>query len=697
MKTESHDSGWKMYLFFSIVLGITAIGSYLMADYLWRFGMEPLLVGLWIVFTILFGYLAFGFTHAATGFFIRRLGVRSAGLPPSPDLESTSKSSRKPRIAVTLPVYNEPVDRVFAGLRAIFESTVSVPGGDMFDFFVLSDSNQPEQWLAEEAAWARLTRECNGIDRIFYRRRPGNTGKKSGNIADFCRTWGKHYDYMIVLDADSIMTGKTFLHLVGMMEKNPRVALIQTAPRLVGGESLFGRIQQFSNRLYGEVFMEGLAFWQESGGNFWGHNAIIRMKPFIRQCDLPKLPGKSPFGGHILSHDFVEAGLLRRVGWEVWMAHKLEGTYEEGPQGIVESAVRDRRWCQGNLQHGMLLFARGFRGRTRVHLANGILGYVSSPLWLLFMILSAFAIGSNEDLLSAAPNGGAALLAMTAVLLFGPKILCLIDLLVDRKRTAQFGGASNAICSVILETVFSALLAPVMMLFHTRFVLTNLIGKTVDWSPQQRGASGTTLDEALAVHGWQTLAGILVGTVVALVNTTLFLWLIPVLLGLWLAVPVSVFTSLAGPGLAARKEKLFVTPEEICPPAEVAAALAPVEIPPGRFRGVVASVLDPFLNAVHVSLLRRNRRRLIQGNRENVYCADDVKSAPSKGAPSLQIRELAERFLSFGPGSLSQDEVMSLLSDIDNMLWLHREAWLRPASRLGAEWNDAIRMQRASL
>ncbi|MEQ1840822.1 MAG: glucans biosynthesis glucosyltransferase MdoH, partial [Verrucomicrobiales bacterium] len=625
---------WEAFLFFSLTLVITGVGAFLMADYLWELGWNHSATLLWILFVILFGYLAFGFSHAFFGFILRRFHLPFALMPMVDEEASTIEDfDVTPRVAIIIPVYNEPVDRVFAGIRAIFDSVMRTSQGDAFDFFILSDSNQPEQWVIEEAAWLNLLRDPNAQDRVFYRRRPDNIAKKSGNVADFCRTWGDHYRYMIVLDADSIMTGETLVELYQRMESNPRVALIQTAPGLVNGESLFGRMQQFANRLYGPVFMEGLAFWQQNGGNFWGHNAIIRLRPFMEHCDLPELPGRKPFGGHILSHDFVEAGLLRRAGWEVWLAHDLDGSYEEGPQGIIESAQRDRRWCQGNLQHGMLLFARELRGKTRVHLANGILGYVSSPLWLIFMTIAfwrAYVEGLGTYVVEGSGPRGIAVLVLTMVLLFSPKILCLIDLVFDRERLRGFGGFLNAVTGAIVETFFSALIAPVMMVFHTRFVIWNIIGKTVGWSAQRRGAQGTSWDEAISVHGVQTLMGVGIGIFTALTNPTLFFWLAPVLAGLWFSIPVSVWTSQLSIGLAAKREKLFLAPEETSPPREVVEATNPPGEPDNRrFRGITAAVLDPFLNAVHVSLLRRNRRRLMSG--QKVYGTSISSVVPTSG------------------------------------------------------------------
>ena len=266
---------------------------------------------------------------------------------------------------------NEDVSRVFEGLRVIYRSLQEARRLEHFDFFILSDSDQPNQWIQEEVAWVELCKQVGGLGRIFYRKRRQAINRKSGNVADFLRRWGRNYRYMVVLDADSLMTGQALVRLVALMEKNPAVGIIQTAPRIVNGETLYGRIQQFANRLYSPLFLAGLNYWQQHDGNYWGHNAIIRVQPFIEHCCLPDLPGREPFGGRILSHDFVEAALMRRAGWQVWIAHDIEGSYEEGPPTLIDSAKRDRRWCQGNMQHSWLLFARGFRPVNRVHLFLG--------------------------------------------------------------------------------------------------------------------------------------------------------------------------------------------------------------------------------------------------------------------------------------------------------------------------------------
>jgi membrane glycosyltransferase len=295
-----------------------------------------------------------------------------------------------PKTALVMPIYHEDPERVFAGLRAIYQSLLDTGRVEEFEVFVLSDSRQPDVWLEEEVHWYRMCCDFNAHGRVFYRNRERNIARKSGNLEEFCHRWGGRYRYMIVLDADSLMCGSTLTRMVDLMEAHPPVALIQSPPLPVNHKSLFARILQFGSSLYGDIFTAGASFWQLADSNYWGHNAIIRIKPFVEHCGLPKLPGKEPFGGEILSHDFVEAALLRKAGWEVWLAYDLKGSYEELPPTLIDYAKRDRRWCQGNMQHVRMVFARGFGGLSRLHFLMGIMSYLSSPLWFLFLLVTGF-------------------------------------------------------------------------------------------------------------------------------------------------------------------------------------------------------------------------------------------------------------------------------------------------------------------
>src|SRR5882672_363337 len=385
--------GLRVFVFYSAAVLLTGLASMLFADLLWRTGWSTSRTILLVLFILLFFFSAIGCMNALYGFVIRLMGDTQS-ITRLADYHAKSLDGTS--TALLFPIYNEDVVRVYEGLRVTYESLEKTGQLERFDFFILSDSTSTDKWVEEERRWYNLVRELNALGRIFYRRRVFNEGKKSGNVRDFLNTWGRRYRYFIVFDADSVMRGQTVVDLVKLMETHPQVGLIQTVPALVNAESLFGRIQQFANRLYAPVFIAGLNYWTQGFGNYWGHNAIIRTDPFMQYCDLPSLPGRKPFSGHILSHDFVEAALLLKENWQVWFAYELEGSYEETPQSIIENAQRDRRWCQGNLQHAMVIFARGLRGASRIHLLMGILGYLASPLWLLFLITFNWTLWFKE-------------------------------------------------------------------------------------------------------------------------------------------------------------------------------------------------------------------------------------------------------------------------------------------------------------
>jgi len=697
--TESMDKrrlNRRRFFFFSAIFVLTSFATWFMADLLWRNGINGIEWILLILFVPMFAHIATGFCTALVGFYVINRGGDSCRITATlPENERPSLAST----AIVMPVYNEDVSRVFEGLRVVFRSVEAAGVREHFDFFVLSDSNQPNQWIREEIAWTELCKQVSGFGKIFYRKRRQAINKKAGNVADFLRRWGRNYRYMVVLDADSVMTGRALTRLVGLMERNPSAGIIQTAPRIIRGETLYARLQSFANRLYSPLFLAGLNYWQQHEANYWGHNAIIRVQPFMDHCALPDLPGNEPFGGRILSHDFVEAALMRKAGWGVWLAHDVEGSYEEGPPTLIESAQRDRRWCQGNLQHAWLLTTRGFRGANRFHLLMGVMAYVSSPMWMLFLVLSALDmfnqvrveeaggwIAVPEDMTSifgytvAIPEA-LTLFTLTMLLLFLPKIVSVIVTLGRPDRAAAFGGRGRLIASAILETAASSLLAPINMIFNAKFVVYTLLGQGVSWVTQKRSADEDGMDwrEAILTHAPHTIFGLVLGTSSLILIPHYFAWLTPVLAGLVLSIPLSIFLSKGSMGRRAREIGLFLTPEETLPPDELQSLekhlaecyrhLQPFE-PLRNDYALMQAVLDPYINAVHVALLRQRR-------------------------PSAESREwfaqLRSSLLREGPGSFSTKEKMALLLDPASMLWLHRELWSRPADSLAEWWRLAMR------
>jgi membrane glycosyltransferase len=690
---STQEASRRRHRVITIMLLLAGPAVLIMADLHWRTGYDAWKVIHLILFTLLFVLIALGAAQSLIGFWLRGHGEDPCRIADSlgPDDADRTVSART---AVVMPICNEEVGRVMEGIRAIYRSIERTGRLPECDFFILSDSTDANNWIAEEAAWLALTRELGAPGRIFYRKRRQGINKKSGNIADFCRRWGKLYRYMVVLDADSIMTGDAILRLVQLMEHNRRVGIIQGVPLLANGETILARLQQFASRLYGNVSATGLNYWQLSEANYWGHNAIIRLAPFIRHCSLPELPGSGPFGGRILSHDYVEAALMRRAGWEVWLATGIEGNYEECPPTVIDLAERDRRWLQGNLQHSRLVVAKGFHPVNRVHFILGILAYLASPLWLAFLIVSsvvAARLGVAGE--ASAPLSGFAaylhwsytgeaisLFAYTIALLFLPKILALVDLRSRPKEVAAFGGWGRLLAGVGLETLIFTLLAPVLMLFHTWFIGLTLLGHKVSWGAQRRGgAAGSAWVEAAAAHAGHTVIGILGAMLVYQIDPRLALWMSPILAGLILSIPLSYLTGSRELGLSLQAKGIFETPEESHPFPELAelsaatAARRDAPLPPRNLQphfGMLQAVLDPYVNAVHVSLLR-------------------AKEDPGP-ATEERFNALRATLLRDGPKALAPGDRRAILMDAESMHLLHQQAWSMPTARLSKWWQSAL-------
>jgi membrane glycosyltransferase len=590
-----HTARRRRLLFFGLTLTSSLLASLLMLDILRANSLTVLEAMSLVLFFGLFTWIAGAFWTAVAGFIIRLKGG-DALVMQAHDADGLVIHSR---IALVMPVYNEDPRRTTAGLEAIWSSLAKQAESAAFDLFILSDTRKSDIAVAEEAAWRALVARHGGQGRIFYRRRAQNVGRKSGNIADFVRNWGAAYSHMIVLDADSVMSGKALVTLARLMDANPQVGIIQTAPLPVGRETLFARMVQFGARLNGPMLSSGLAFWQLGEANYWGHNAIIRLHAFAAHCDLPRLPGHAPLGGEILSHDFVEAAFMRRAGYQVWLVPDLMGSWEEVPSNIIEFAARDRRWAQGNLQHMKVLIMPRLHWLNRLHMITGILSYATSPMWFAVLILSSiitcqeaiqgyqyFETGAHT-LFPVWPEYRdgeiAALLLATIVVLLLPKALGATLAFMNGPRRRAYGGGPRLLLSLLLEQIFSMLLAPTMMVFHSTFVITTLAGKPVTWNAQDRGDRGVTFGEALRRHLWQMLLGIIWGAVILMLAPRFIWWMMPVLAGLLLSAFVTVLSSRADVGIALRRHGLLLTPEETSTPPELAAMLralrqSPVEI-----------------------------------------------------------------------------------------------------------------------
>ena len=671
-----------------MVLIPSVIASEFMVSVLPHQGQTWVELAIVIFFGALFGWISIGFWTALLGV-LSFIGRRSRFSITQLDPQDLGKVHPKGRTAIVMPICAEPVDRVFAGLKAIYQSLERAGTVRHFDFFILSDTSDADTWVKEEEAWAEWCRSVNGFGKIFYRRRRVRLKRKSGNVADFCRRWGRQYRYMIMLDADSVMAGETIVRLVQMMERHPGVGMIQTAPSAVNRRSLFARVQQFASRVYGPMFAAGLYFWQLGDGQYWGHNTIIRVAPFMDHCGLPRLPGKPPLGGEIMSHDFVEAALMGRAGWTLWLAYDLGGSYEEVPSTLLEEMKRDRRWCQGNLQHLRLLFTEGLFGAHRALFINGVLSYVSALLWFAFLTLStAEAIQNALREPEYFPHGRSLfpewpiwrpdwalyLVGVTGMILFLPKLLSILMIAIRAPGAKNYGGVFRLTLSVLMEILVSSLLAPIRMVFHSRFVLQNLLGRTVTWRSQGREDAETGWGEALRHHGVDTLVASAWGSGLYWLNPGYFWWVTPIIGALILSVPLSVLASRVRLGDRARAWRLFVIPEETALPQELhdmhenlrAAQLAAAQLPEGECEGFVRAAVDPFVNALHRVLLRRGRSL----------------------RPSIRAarRALLERALAEGPAALNERQRRVVLSDPDMTTELHYRVWELADRPRAARW-----------
>lgn len=555
--------------------GLTLAGGYEMYEVLRVGGITALEAAVFALFVLLFAWIAFSFMSAIAGF--TRLMVRGRDAlniddkTPPPSIGSSN--------AMLLPTYNEDPHRIMARLRAMCESVDQTGHASRFDWFILSDSTNPSIWIDEEKAFLELRRDFEVIA-VFYRHRPQNTARKSGNIENWVKRFGAKYDHMIVLDADSLMTGDTIVRLVAAMEDHPDVGLIQTLPVIVNATTLFARLQQFAGRLYGPLIASGIAWWHGSESNYWGHNAIIRVRAFASSAGLPELPGNKPFGGHILSHDFVEAALMRRAGWGIFMAPTLGGSFEECPPSLIDFAARDRRWCQGNLQHVALLSTRGLHWISRLHFLAGVGSYITAPLWLIFLILgilislqaqfvrpeyfpkefSLFPQWPAQD-----PIRAAWVFVGTMGLLLIPKLLAFILLLTQRETRRRFGGSILVFISIVFETILSGLTAPVMMIFQSSAVCEILLGRDAGWNVQRR-EDDVEATEIVRKYAMPTLVGVGLAVSAYSVSLPLLAWMAPVILGLLLAIPIALPSSGHRAKDAHRLSKLFSTPEQNTPP-----------------------------------------------------------------------------------------------------------------------------------
>ncbi len=577
-------------LFAVPVLALTLLGSYAFYTIIRSGGVSGLELGMMGVFSITLIWIAMWFWNAIIGLTSLAFSRNVKGLA-APILDSLDRA--KPiecKTAIVMPIHNEDPERTFLRLeatwRSLLESCADTPE-DMakFDFFLLSDTTDLSLAEQELVQFARL-KTIIDPENLHYRRRDLNTGRKAGNIEDFGRRWGHHYDTMVVLDADSLMSGRLLRDLALLMDANPAAGIIQTVPRPILARSVFGRLQQFAARSTAEIVNAGVSFWQLGDANYFGHNAIIRTRAFFEHCSLSTLSGTGPLSGEILSHDFVEAAYIRRGGYKVWNIPVGDGSYEEVPPTLIDYAVRDRRWCQGNLQHMRIIGQKGLNPLSRLHLLSGIMSYIASPLWLAFIVMSVIDLilrcnptlsyhGPGSAHFSLLPNGSnsSALVLFAAIMamLILPKVFGGFVLMLSRREREGYGRRAGILVSLFLEIFQSILMAPVMMVLQTGFILSVFTGRNKGWQSQNRESHGLSVKASFKRLAPVVVFGLtLLGFLIAFVPHSA-LWFLPLVVGPILSPWLASVTSSERLGDAIAAHGLFLTPEETMPERAITA------------------------------------------------------------------------------------------------------------------------------
>jgi membrane glycosyltransferase len=583
--------------FASATLGTALLALLAMARVLGADGLSP---SDWILlgcFAAMLPWNVIGFWNALVGFALL-YGSRDPVGRVLPAARSPTTGAITERVAIVMPVHNEDPDRVVRHLAETVASLDATGEGAAFEIFLLSDTQDDAIAAAEAVAFARWRDGVRRPERLHYRRRPDNQGQKTGNIWEFLDRHGARFDHMLVLDADSVMSGSAILRLVRVMQAHPEIGILQQLIVGLPNLSPFPRIFQFGMRHGMRAYTVGSAWWQGDCGPYWGHNALIRIAPFMAHCRLPELPGRPPLGGRVLSHDQVEAVLMRAAGWEVRALAEEEGSFEENPPTLSDFIKRDLRWCQGNWQYVHLLGRPGIHWMGRLQLWLAILMYVSGPAWILFSLVSfgraiaaanwpaAQAAGAPPFLGAPLPWEPWALLAATMTLVFAPKLAGVAQVLLTPGLRRRYGGGGRVAASTLVELVFSFILAPIMAVGQTIFLLGILAGRTIRWEAQLRDPRSLDWREATRGLWPATLLGLGLGIAVwTLAPESARIWAVLFCGPLVLAIPFAVVTSWTSLGRQLARHGICSVPEEVAPPPVVVASGHAVGRWPGASQG----------------------------------------------------------------------------------------------------------------
>jgi membrane glycosyltransferase len=520
------------------------------------------------LFALTLPWTVVGFWNAMIGFLVMRLSrdAVAAVLPAAARIRDDEPVTASTAILVC--IRNETPDRVIRNLEPLLAGLVDAGAAGWFHVYVLSDTSDAGTAAAEEARFSALSAVWRERIAITYRRRSDNRGFKAGNIGDFCQRWGAGHDLAVTLDADSIMTAAAVLRLVRVMQAAPRIGILQGLVIGLPSTSAFARLFQFGMRLGMRSYTIGSAWWQGDCGPYWGHNAVLRLAPFMAHCDLPVLSKGGALGGFVLSHDQIEAVLMRRAGYEVRVLPEEDLGWEENPPTLIEFIRRDLRWCQGNMQYWNFVALPGLRPVSRYQLAFAIMMFLGSPGWIGLYVLGSVAVALTPSPSAVLdPAAGLAVFVLVLVMWFAPKIATVLDVLARPEQRRAFGGSARFLASVTVETVFTLLLLPIMWFSHTVFLAALPLGRTVSWMGQMRDDHAVPVSQALRNLWPQTALGVLGIALLAMTHPVAIPYALFVAGGLALSVPFAVATSSPALGKALARLGIGRLPEETAPPA----------------------------------------------------------------------------------------------------------------------------------
>jgi membrane glycosyltransferase len=540
-----------------------------------------------VVDVVLFACVVLGTPWSVVGFWNAVIGLYNlhgdpTGLDEVAPYVAAGKDSTQPvtvKTAVLMTLRNEDPSRAFLRLRTVKASLDATGHGAQFTYFLLSDTNDEPVARREEELVAAWKAESRDADRIIYRRRTDNTGFKAGNLRDFCGRWGLDYELMLPLDADSLMTGEAIVSLVRIMQTYPKLGILQSLVVGSPSESAFARIFQFGMRHGMRSYTMGQAWWVGDCGPFWGHNAVVRIKPFAEECHLPVLPGAPPLGGHVLSHDQVEATLMRRAGYEVRVMPIEDGSFEDNPPDALEFIRRDVRWCQGNMQYLKLLGLPGLKPISRFQLVWAILMFVGIPAWTLMIGLLPLAAWEAQGIVDF-PVVSAKLFYVTFLLMYlSPKLAGLVDAMLTPGEVQRFGGRLRFGLSSLFEIKFSFLQGAVTTIRTSIFMIGLLFGKSIVWNGQQRDTKGVAWSEAASALWPQFLFGVIVCGSLYFISPETLMWSLPLTSGYLLAIPFTVLTAAPWFGRLLKRLGIAGIPEDFDPPPEIVAVQRGIPMP----------------------------------------------------------------------------------------------------------------------